>query len=437
MDILISGAGIAGTTLAYWLHRNGFRPTLLERAPAFRSGGYVVDFWGAGFDVAEKMGIVPALRAQGYSVKEVRFVDEHGARSGGFGAEVFERMTHGRYTSIPRGDLAEAIYAALDPGIERIFGDEVVALNDTPRGIGVTLQHGGKRRFDLVIGADGLHSHTRSMVFGPQEQFEKYMGYEVAAFSVEGYPKRDEDVYVLFSEKGGQVGRFTMRDNRTLFLFVWASDDSSALPTAPEAQIERVRARFGKSAWECPAILDAIQGCRFTYLDRVSQIRMNSWTKGRVALLGDAAHCASLLAGQGSALAMIGAYILAGELRAANGKHTEAFSRYEERLGGFLHHKQQAAERFASSFAPRSDLGIWFRNQVTNLFSIPWVADLAIGRDLRDEIELPEYALRFLAAAPCRCPPQDQQAQQASCAVGCWAVVAASALGGGLLAAVR
>ncbi|MDQ3032374.1 MAG: FAD-binding domain [Myxococcota bacterium] len=391
MEILVVGAGVAGPTLAYWLARFGHRPTLLERAPALRTGGYVVDFWGAGLEVAERMSLVPELRRTAYDVKEVRLVGRDGQRVGGFSADVFGRLTDGRCLSLRRGDLASAIYRALDERTETIFGDEPVTIEDGPDDVRVTLARGGARSFDLVIGADGLHSKVRALTFGEEAQYEKYLGYEVAAVEVEGYRPRDDGVYVLHTERGQQIARFAMRGDRTLFLFVWSEPDARPIPQDLAGQRARLRERFGSSGWESARILDAADQSDDIYFDRVSQIRMDAWARGRVALIGDAAHCVSLLAGQGSALAMIGALVLAGELKEAGGDHRAAFARYDARLRPFIEGKQRAAERFASSFAPRTSLGLAIRNQLTRLFSIPLVAELAIGRGLRDALELPDY----------------------------------------------
>lgn len=390
MDILIVGAGVAGATLAYWLARYGHRPTLVERAPQLRTGGYIIDFWGVGVDIAERMGLVPELERKGYRVREVRLVGREGERVGGFSADVFARFTGGRYLSIPRGDLAEAIYGALDAGTERVFRDEVTALEDVRGGVVVTFRRSTARRFDLVIGADGLHSSVRALTFGDEERFEKYLGYKVAAFEVPGYRPRDEEMYVLHTAPGLQIGRFAMRDDRTMFLFVWRDPDPT-IPRDPDDQRAELRSRFGASGWETAEILRALDASPELYFDRVSQIRMESWTRGRVALVGDAAHCASLLAGQGSALAMLGATVLAGELQLARGDHRLAFERYEQRLRAFIAHKQRAAEGFASSFVPGSAFGVALRNKLSSLLSIPLVAKLALGRSLRDDIELPDY----------------------------------------------
>jgi 2-polyprenyl-6-methoxyphenol hydroxylase-like FAD-dependent oxidoreductase len=392
MRALVVGAGIAGPTLAYWLARHGHRPTLLERAPALRTGGYIIDFWGAAYDIAERMEILPELQRRGYMLEELRIVDDDGKRVGGFKADVFSRLTDGRYLSLPRSELSASIYEKLDERTTRIFGDEVVGLEERSDEIVATLASGRVEAFDVVIGADGLHSSARKLAFGPSEQIEKYLGFEVAAATVSGYRPRDENVYVLYAEKGKQIGRFSMRGDRTMFLFVYAADAPGELPADHGEAKERLCAQFAGGGWETANILDAVRASDDFYFDHVSQIRQSAWSRGRVGLVGDAAYCVSLLAGQGSALAMIGATVLAGELHEARGDHARAFARYEDRLRPFIEHKQRAAARFASSFAPRSRLGLAIRNRVTRLMSIPFVADFAIGRSFRDKIEIPAYA---------------------------------------------
>jgi 2-polyprenyl-6-methoxyphenol hydroxylase-like FAD-dependent oxidoreductase len=271
-----------------------------------------------------------------------------------------------------------------------LFDEEIVALDERNDHVAVRLQHGGERRFDLVIGADGLHSAVRRLAFGPQQQFEKHLGYVVAAFEAEGYTPRDEDVYVMYGAPGRMLGRVTLRENKTLFLFVFAHALGNTLPD-PAAQKALLRAHYNDGGWECRRILDALDRADDVYFDRVSQIRMPCWSKGRIALVGDAAFCVSLLAGQGSALAMLGAYVLAGELAKADGDYASAFRTYESYLRDFIDGKQKGAERFAAAFAPRTRFGLFFRNQVLNLASIPGLARLMLGRDLVDKLQLPEY----------------------------------------------
>jgi 2-polyprenyl-6-methoxyphenol hydroxylase-like FAD-dependent oxidoreductase len=165
-----------------------------------------------------------------------------------------------------------------------------------------------------------------------------------------------------------------------------------------EGQKALLRREFGDAGWECPQMLDALDRCPEPYFDRVSQIRMPHWSQGRVALVGDAAFAPSLLAGQGSALAMTAAYVLAGETAKAGGAAELAFSRYQQVLDGFIRGKLEAAEQFASAFAPKTRIGIFLRNQVTKTFAVPAVADFVIGRTLLDRLDLPQYSMWQRAA---------------------------------------
>ena len=388
LKVLIVGAGVAGPTLAFWLQRAGYEPTLVERAPDLRRGGYLVDFWGAGFDVAERMGIAAELLRRGYHMREVRQVDEDGRRIAAFDPGIFVRGTSGRYVSIARSELAATIYGALGARVETIFGDSVRALDDDGARVRVTFDTGTVRDFDLVIGADGLHSRVRRLVFGPEERFEKFLGITVAAVELEGYRPREELVAMMYTNVGYQVTRLSLHDDRTMVLFTFADDGSVADKDVAE-QKAAIRARFAGARWEIPAILERMGDAVTFYCDRASQIRMPSWTRGRVALVGDAGACVSLLAGQGTALAMVEAYVLAAELAKARGNHAQAFAGYERTLMPFLRSKQKAAVRLAPAFAPRSGRQLFLRNSVMKLFGLPFVAQLVMGKSLRDAIELP------------------------------------------------
>ncbi|HUA91127.1 MAG TPA: FAD-binding domain [Terracidiphilus sp.] len=394
MRVLISGAGIAGPTLAYWLAHYGFQPTLVESAAHLRTAGYVIDFWGAGYDIADRMGLLPEIMRKGYQVREVRVVNAAGKRIAAFSTEAVARVAQGRFTSIPRGDLAASIFSLIEGRVETLFGDSVRSLVQTENAVRVTFESGGTREFDLVIGGDGLHSRIRRLVFGEEKQFERYLGYKAVAFEIAGYPMRDELVYLLYTQVGQQTGRFTLRGDRTMFLFTFR-DREYEISADREEQKALLHARFSGAGWEYPQILNALSTASDLYFDRVSQIQMNhageSWNNGRVALVGDAASCVSLLAGQGSALAMVAAYILAGELHRARGNYAQAFERYQSLFGPFVLQKQNAARRLAGFFAPKSKLSMFLRNQVINLMAIPWITDVAIGRDLVDKIEIPEY----------------------------------------------
>lgn len=390
--ILISGAGIAGPCLAYWLLKYGFEPVLVERAPAPRTGGYIVDFWGLGFDVAEKMGLVPALRYEGYTIDEIRIVDEQGEKTGGFSARAVQAVIGDRYVSILRSDLAKLIYNSLEGQVRTLFDDSVTALEQDEESVRVAFHHGPPERFDLVIGAGGLHSPVRSLVFGPEDRYDKYLGYYAASFSVEGYPLCDPHAYVSFAAPGRQVSRYSLRGDRTVFFFVFTKD--TQLPISPHDTLTQkviLRDVFGRDKWECPAILEVLDNAEDLYFDAVSQIQMDTWVKNRIALVGDACFAPSLLAGQGSALAMAAGYILAGELNKADGDHYAGFHAYEQMLQPIMAKKQRAARSFARSFAPRTSFGIYLRNHITRLITRPLVVKLFMRGLLTDPLTLPVY----------------------------------------------
>jgi 2-polyprenyl-6-methoxyphenol hydroxylase-like FAD-dependent oxidoreductase len=392
MRIAVSGAGIAGTSLAYWLQLGGHEVLLIEKAPEFRTGGYAIDFWGVGYTVAERMGILPDVRAHGYRIREVRDVDERGRKVGGFCTDFLVEGLRDRYTTVPRGDLAAAIFRAVANRVETLFDNTISAIDERATGIVVSFRRGAAREFDLVIGADGLHSTVRDLVFGPESQFEKPLGYRVAAFEIEGYRPRDEQAFVTCTTPGRQVGRFALRGDRTGILFLFAREMlTSPEPSDAEGRKAVLRQVFADAGWECPQILRAMDRAPDVYYDRVSQIRTEGWSKGRVALIGDAAACVSLLAGEGAGLAMAEAYVLAGELHRAGNDYRAAYRRYEQMLRPFVEAKQRLARYFASAFVPKSRAGVWLRNQVTKLMRFRPLAHYFLGRQMRDDFDLPNY----------------------------------------------
>lgn len=388
MRVLIVGSGIAGPTLAYWLQRSGYEVTMVERAPHLREGGYVVDFWGTGYDVAEQMGILPRVLEEGYRFRELREVSASGRRIAHLDPERLIDAARGRYVTIGRSDLSRAIYDTLGDGVMTIFGDTVERLDDDGHRVLVEFESGSTREFDLVIGADGLHSRVRSLAFDVGDEIERYLGITVAAFDVPGYLPRDELVAVTHTEVGRQVLRVALRDGATMFCFMFRHDGGLPVDDVP-AQQEVLRARVGDMRGEVRGILEQLPRVRTFYMDRASQVRMPSWSRGRVALIGDAAACPSLLAGQGSALAMVEAYVLAVELADAAGDHVAAFRAYEHRLARVVRDKQDAALGLGMAFAPANRLQLLLRNSLMGLMGIPVVANLTIGRSLRDPIELP------------------------------------------------
>ncbi len=387
MKALIVGAGIAGPTLAYWLRRGGHQTTIVERAPELRKGGYLVDFWGAGFDVADRMGIVPELRRRSYVFTDVRAIDRQGRLVASVKPAKVMRSGE-RYLTIARSDLSEVIYEALDGRVELILGDSVRELEDDGTTVRIGFESGATREFDLVIGADGLHSRVRGLAFGPDEQYEKYLGIVFAAFEARGYRPRDELVAMMYADIGFQVLRLTLEDDNALFLLSVRHD--GPVPDGRSAQERLLRMALKDAGWEAPTILELMPKAKEFFFDSVSQIRMPSWSSGRVVLVGDAGGAPSFLAGQGSALAMIGAYVLGAEL-AREEDPREAFARYEERLAPLIRSKQDAAEGLGLAFAPKSRSQLFVRNAAMRMMGLPGMADLLMGRSFRDAIELPPF----------------------------------------------
>ncbi|WP_407360194.1 FAD-binding domain [Microbacterium sp. LBN7] len=393
MKILIVGAGVAGPTVAHWLLSGNHEVTIVERASAPREGGYLIDFWGAGFEVAERMGIVPRLSEVGYAVRELREVDDRGQTIARMDPRRAAKSASGRFLSVARSDLAAIILSGLEGRVETLFGDTVTTIEDRGDRVVVQFAISPARDFDLVIGADGLHSSVRRQVFGSESDFERYLGIMVAVFVLDGYEPRDELVGVTRTTVGRQVLRFAQRDGSTVVALTFRHEAASPLGDLT-AQQDLLRDYFADMRWEVPEILDRMPDARSFYFDRVSQIRMPDWSRGRVVLLGDAAACASLLAGQGSALAMIEGYVLAQALNDPDNDHTAALIEYEHALSSFVRSKQDAAARMGAAFAPRNRFELALRNGVIRSMRVPWLADIAIGRSLHDRVDLPEASGR-------------------------------------------
>ncbi|HEX3817289.1 MAG TPA: FAD-binding domain [Chthoniobacterales bacterium] len=393
LTILISGAGIAGSTLAYWLRRCGFEPVIVERAPEFRSGGYMIDFWGLGFEVADRMGLVRRLQEVGYQIERIQFVDEKNNLRSELNGDVFRRALGQRFVSLPRGDLARAIFDLVADNTEVIYDDSISALHEAADGVQVNFTRRAPRKFDLVVGCDGLHSAVRTAAFGAEAKFEKYLGYCTASFLTADYPRRNEHAYFSYAAPGRQISRYALRDGRTAFFIVFAQPESPN-EKPPDAR-RLLHKTFRHDRWiELPEILRRLDRCDDLYFDAVSQIGMPSWSRGRCVLVGDAAFCPSLLAGEGASFAMAGAYILAGELQRAGGDYAQAFAAYEKRFRPFIERKQRSAAQFATSFAPRTRFGLFVRDQVLRLASVcrP-VANFLMRRFVADTFALPDYAI--------------------------------------------
>ncbi|MFJ8211244.1 FAD-dependent monooxygenase [Streptomyces sp. NPDC096033] len=357
--VLISGASVAGPALAYWLHRHGFAPTIVERAPALREGGYAVDFRGeAHLSVLRRMGILDALRAARTGTGSMSYVNSAGKPQAKLPADLFAGDLE-----VLRGDLARILYDATKEHTEYVFGDSITSLSEDAEGVHVTFERGAPRRFDLVIGADGLHSRTRSLVFGPEERFVKHLGVYCAIFTTDNHLGLDRTGHAYVTP-GRLVTVYSARQNReakAVFYF------GSPLLDLDRRDVTRQQAllteRFAGNGWESDHLLERMRQAPDFYFDSVGQVRMDSWSRGRVALLGDAAYCPSPLSGMGSGLALVGAYVLAGELAAARGDHRTAFARYEREMRAYAEGCQKMGDGVAKMMVPESRLLAGFLNR--------------------------------------------------------------------------
>jgi 2-polyprenyl-6-methoxyphenol hydroxylase-like FAD-dependent oxidoreductase len=361
-NVLISGAGVAGPSLAYWLARYGFDVTIVERAPAMRQGGQAVDFRGAAhLFVLEQMGVLDEIRQAAVPGGSVSFVDERGIPLATMAAE----MASGD-VEILRGDLGRVLYQATRGQVEYLFGSSILALRETAGAVEVTFAQGSQRTFDLVIGADGLHSTVRSLAFGPELRFIRHCGYYAGIASIDAlFAKSVRGGGSLFSVPGRTAG-VTGAGDSTRAVFYFASPLLTYDRHDSAEQKHILSERFEGMAWETPRLIEAMRAARDFYFDSISEIRMPALSAGRVALLGDAGY-GGTLGGMGTGVAVVAAYILAGELAAAHGNHLVAFKRYESRIREYAEHCQRGARHVGSFMAPRTRLGVSMRNSALRL----------------------------------------------------------------------
>jgi 2-polyprenyl-6-methoxyphenol hydroxylase-like FAD-dependent oxidoreductase len=369
--VLIAGAGIAGPTLAYWLARHGFHPTVVEHAAALRSSGSPVDVRGPAVDVAERMGVMPRIREAGTDVTGMSFVNATGRRVGRIDLRALQQAAGSREVELPRGDLAAILHQASRYDAEYVFHDAIVALRQDEHGVDVTFEHAQPRRFDLVVGADGLHSAVRRLAFGPEADFVHHLGLYVATVwldGLDGLLDGGREV-VMYNAPDRAVAIHPSR-GQALAFFAFRSPAVPGFDYRDIAQHKRLlAAAFQGDGWRVPELLERVQAADDLYFDAVSEVRVRPWWQGRVALVGDAASCVSLF-GDGSSLAMAGAFTVAEELAASPGDHRVAFGRYEASHRRLVDPRQRNIARAASLLVPATRPGILARNLATRLWPL-------------------------------------------------------------------
>ncbi|MER5863741.1 FAD-dependent monooxygenase [Kitasatospora sp. NPDC002040] len=391
-SVLISGASIAGPALAYWLGRYGFRPTVVELAPALREGGQAVDFRGeTHLGVLARMGVLDELRRVETGGRTCTFVDEKGRQELHLPAEFT-----GGDLEVLRGDLSRVLYEASLPYTEYVFGDSVTGLTETATGVRVAFRHGAPREFDLVIGADGLHSNVRRIAFGPEEEFVTHLGYYAATWQLPNHLGLGREA--VGCNTPGRLAQLGggHRDPAVADAFVvFAAPQLSYDRHDPAEQKALIAEQFAGVGWAVPGMLESLRQAPELYFDSISRADVPVWSKGRIALVGDAA-CGATIGGMGTGTGVVAAYVLAGELARAAGDHRAAFTAYEGRLRGYAQGCQQGGDRTGKFLAP-GRIGRWLRNTMLNRPALlTWM--LNEGRKVT-ALDLPGYPAEHAAVA--------------------------------------
>jgi 2-polyprenyl-6-methoxyphenol hydroxylase-like FAD-dependent oxidoreductase len=395
-EVLISGAGIAGPALAYWLRRYGFAPTVVERAPAPREGGYKVDVRGAATGVLERMGLLDEARRASTGMRGVSFVDRANRPLATVGAD-FLMAREGDDVEIMRGDLGRLLYEATRGDTEYRFDDSITALAQDDAGVRVTFGRGRPRSFDLVVGADGLHSAVRALAFDAGAQRLRHLGLYLAIFSTANHLGLDR--WELFYNAPGLLANLysTGPQREAKALLAFASEPLRYDRRDVRRQKRLLADAFAGQAWEIPRLLQSMWEAPDFYFDAMSQVRLDAWSSGRAVLVGDAGYSPSPASGQGSSLALVGAYVLAGELAAAGGEHRRGFARYEAEMRGYVEQNLRLGQKMAREMVPGSRGELWLRTGMLRLLPyLPWKGLIADGtlrplRQAASAITLKDY----------------------------------------------
>jgi len=393
--VLITGASIAGPTLAYWLHRYGWQPVVLERAPAMRTGGQNIDVRGAGREVTRRMSLEDDIRAASTGERGTRFIDSSGTSIARFPAGTSDSAGASAELEILRGDLARLLVDRTIDHVEYRFGDQVTGLVDSTAGVSVSFAHAPDERFDLVVAADGIGSSTRGLVFGDEVEITS-LGMETAWATITR-TDADDDWWRWYSAPGGRTINLRPDAVGTIRASLSYPSDRAKGGTAeqrtPDQQRAMLHELFDDAGWEADRVLDGFDHADDLYCQMLGQVHAPRWSQGRLALVGDAAYCASPVSGMGTSLALVGAYVLAGEL-AAHVDYRDAFAGYERIVRPYVDQAQKLPPGVPRIAAPRSRAGVGIFRLGLRVASSPLVGKLGerLFTPPADQIELPDYA---------------------------------------------
>ncbi|ASW54090.1 FAD-dependent monooxygenase [Plantactinospora sp. KBS50] len=391
--VLISGAGIAGPALAYWLHRYGHAVTVVETGAAVRPGGQAVDVRGAARDVLARMGVLSQVRELRVEERGIAYVDAGGRWLSRMPAHLFGGEGIVSEIEISRGDLAAVLYEHTRESVEYLFADRIVGLDQDGDGVRVRFATGAQRRFDIVVGADGVHSGVRRLAFGPEVDHVRPLGGYTSYFTVPD-PGDLDSWFLMHNAPGGRVAGVRPERNGTAkALLAFTSPPLGVDRRDPDQQRRIVAEAFTGVGWRVPQLLAAMWTATDFYFDPICQVHVPTWWHGRVALLGDAGYCGSPLTGMGTSMALVGAYVLAGEVAAAPGAPEVAFRRYQDTLRDYVRRGQALPPGGLRGFAPRTRLEISARTASMRMMH-HWPVRNILARQFgkADATRLPEYA---------------------------------------------
>jgi 2-polyprenyl-6-methoxyphenol hydroxylase-like FAD-dependent oxidoreductase len=404
MRVLISGAGVAGLTAAFWLRHYGFAPTIVERSPALLTGGYKIDVRGTALQVLKRMEIHDVVVAAGTAMQGALLVDKDGKVINAMSGDAFGHRT-GEDVEIIRGTLCQILMDHISDA-EFIFGDSIQSISQSGDGVRVEFSRNSARQFDFVIGADGLHSNVRALVFGEETRFVHELGLYLCVYTVPNYLHLDR-LEVQYSELGRVAAIWSSRGDANAKACFGFAAPSVHIDLRDKAQQQQVlKTVYDGIGWEVPRLLELMPGAPDLYFDAAAQIHMAQWSRGRVALAGDAGYCASPMSGQGTSLALIGAYVLVGELAAASGAYQTAFQRYEKEMRPFVALNQELAVKSAQLMQRKEKaVSTWLLEQIMRLAPGRMI-EFFIDRSTRriqhaaNAITLKDYARELAASRP-------------------------------------
>jgi 2-polyprenyl-6-methoxyphenol hydroxylase-like FAD-dependent oxidoreductase len=401
--VLISGASIAGPALAFWLARYGIDVTVVEKASSLRGGGYPIDVRGTAIEAVERMGLYAQMRAAHVDTQSIGFVEANGAVVAKIDPEAITGGVRGKDIEIRRGDIATTLYAATKDTANYKFNDSIAALEDHAEGVNVTFVSGDTATYDIVVGADGLHSNTRSLVFGDESQFERYIGFCFAGFTMPNTFGLDRGA-LAYTLPGKNAVVYATNDDGPAFAFlVFKYPTSPFRKSLTDAEKRNLTASMfeGVNGWIVPQMVEAMRKAEDLFFDSVSQIYMPVWSKGRVVLAGDAAHATSFMSGQGSSMALVGAYVLAGEI-ATKADYSSAFEAYEKLVRPFVEMNQALVDKGKRTMVPDTKEEIDARNEMFRKMASEAedkILQEDSSRQIHSALTLPNYDLSGLAPA--------------------------------------